>query len=119
PETYRCNVLEPVPHQMARFDSIGITYLLHCIPGSLEEKAVVFDHLRVLLEPGGCVFGATLVQDLPRGRVARRLMELYNRKGIFHNRLDTARGLEEALARRFASSRVAAVGCAALFWARG
>jgi SAM-dependent methyltransferase len=120
PETYRCNVLEPVPLEgIPGFDSIGLTYLLHCIPGSIEEKAVAFDNLRPLLNPGGRIFGATLVQgDVPRGRVARRLMEVYNRKGIFHNRLDSLEGLERELARRFPESRVTPTGCAALFWAR-
>lgn len=119
PETYLCNVLEPVPFDIPKFDSIGLTYLLHCVPGSIDEKAVAFDHLARLLNPGGRVFGATLVQGgVKRGPVARRLMELYNRKGIFHNRLDTVDGLERALSARFAESRVAAIGCVATFWAR-
>ncbi len=29
----------------ARFDSIGLNFLLHCLPGTLREKAIVFDHL--------------------------------------------------------------------------
>jgi SAM-dependent methyltransferase len=118
PETHQRNVLEPIQLDVPRFDTIGMTYLLHCVPGSIEEKAVAFDHLRALLNPGGRVFGATLVQDTPRSGVARRLMKFYNRKGIFHNELDTLAGLERALASRFADSRVTQVGCAALFWAR-
>jgi SAM-dependent methyltransferase len=122
PETFRCNVLEPldVPPQLPKFESIGMTYLLHCIPGSIEEKAVAFDHLRAVLNPGGRVFGATLLHGgVPRGRLARRLMAVYNRKGIFHNTGDTLEGLEAELRRRFAESTVTVVGCAALFWARG
>jgi SAM-dependent methyltransferase len=118
PETYRCNVLEPVPFDIPRFQTIGLTYLLHCIPGSMTEKAVAFDHLAPLLVPGGRVFGATLVQDGPRRAVARRLMSLYNRKGIFHNAADVTADLERALRQRFAESHITRVGCVALFWAR-
>jgi len=119
PEIYRQNVLEPIAAQPAKFDTVAMTYLLHCVPGAIQDKAVAFDHLRALLNPGGRIFGATLVHgDGPRGRVARRLMELYNRKGIFHNSLDTAESLAQALAARFADSKVDLVGCAALFWAR-
>jgi len=118
PETYKRNVLEPIEVDAPKFDTVGMTYLLHCIPGAMEEKAVAFDHLRALVNPGGHIFGATLVQGDDQGRVARRLMALYNRKGIFHNELDTLGGLERVLAQRFGESRVTSVGCAALFWAR-
>jgi hypothetical protein len=45
----------------------------------------------------------------------RRLMSLYNRKGIFHNTGDTLEGLQDALRRRFPHFDVDVVGCAALF----
>jgi SAM-dependent methyltransferase len=119
PESYRCNVLEPVSLDIAGFDSIAMTYLLHCLPGPLEDKAVVFDHLRPLLNPGGRIFGATLVQGTAARRpLPRRLMGLYNRKGIFHNAGDTLEGLQAALGRRFPHFGVDVVGCAAVFWAR-
>jgi hypothetical protein len=85
----------------------------------MAEKVVVFDHLLPLLAPGGCVFGASLVQgDAPRSRAAVALMRAYNRRGIFHNEEDSAGELAGALGRRFAESRVVLRGCAALFWAR-
>ena len=48
PETYRRNVLEPISMEAGKFDSIGVNYLLHCIPGSIESKAAAFDSM----EPG-------------------------------------------------------------------
>jgi SAM-dependent methyltransferase len=120
PETYQRNVLEPIALDAPRFDTIALNYLLHCVPGSMDEKAVAFDHLRSLLNPGGKVFGSTLLQGgVSRSRVARRLMDIYNRKGVFHNTRDSLESLEGALRRRFAESHVEVVGCAALFWARG
>ncbi|MBZ4423174.1 class I SAM-dependent methyltransferase [Myxococcus sp. RHSTA-1-4] len=119
PETYRRNVLDPIGFDAPRFDSIGLNYLLHCLPGSMDEKAVVFDHLRSLLNPGGCLFGSTLLQgDVPRSAQARLLMRLYNRKGIFSNQEDTLESLERALHTRFKESQISLHGCVALFRAR-
>lgn len=119
PETWRRNVLAPITFDAPRFDSIGMSYLLHCLPGSLDEKAAAFDHLAALLNPGGRIFGSTLLQgDVPRSWQAQRLMDLYNRKGIFSNRHDTREALERALHQRFKESRVTVHGCVALFSAR-
>jgi hypothetical protein len=118
PETHRCNVLEPISLGVRGFDTVALTYLLHCLPGSLEDKAVVFDHLRPLLNPGGRIFGATLLHEgADRSLVARKLMGFYNHKGIFHNTTDTLEVLQAALRRRFPESGVETVGCVALFWA--
>ncbi|MEE9598728.1 MAG: class I SAM-dependent methyltransferase, partial [Acidiferrobacterales bacterium] len=34
PDSVRANVLEPL-HDIGRFDSVGLCYLLHCLPGTL------------------------------------------------------------------------------------
>ena len=104
---------------LGRFDSVGLCYLLHCLPGTIPAKAAVFDNVRPLLAPGARVFGATIVQgDAPRSRLAQRLMDFYNSKGIFSNRGDRAEDLEAALKSRFADVRVGLVGAVALFEAR-
>lgn len=119
PETYRRNVLEPIPLDAPTFDSVGINYLLHCLPGAIASKAVVFDHLRALMNPGAALFGATLLTvGVPRTWLARRLMAIYNRRGIFSNELDDLDGLRRELERRFADVSIEVVGCAALFSGR-
>lgn len=119
PETYQRNVLEPIPFEAERFDSIGLSYLLHCIPGTINSKAVVFDHLATLLNQGGVIFGATLLQQgVERSRLARSLMAFYNRKGIFANQQDSLAGLKQALEQRFNDVTIETIGCAALFTAR-
>src|SRR5438876_5644469 len=40
PEAYRANVLEPFPFRVPKFDSVGMNYLLHCLPGSIRSKGV-------------------------------------------------------------------------------
>lgn len=119
PETYKHNVLSPVNHKIRKFDSVGLNYLLHCIPGTIKSKAVVFDHLKTLVKPNGILFGSTLLQDgVPRTLFAKHLMTVYNEKGIFSNRADHLTGLIKELTKRFNDISIEVVGCAVLFTAR-
>lgn len=119
PATYRRSVLEPVHIDESGFDSVGVNYLLHCLPGSLASKSVLFDHLRPLMNPGAVLFGSTLLQgEVPRGWVARRLMDAYNRRGIFSNQEDDLAGLRRQLELRFREVHIEVIGCAALFSGR-
>lgn len=119
PETYGCNVLEPIAIEAPKFDSVGINYLLHCLPGTMESKAVVFDHVKPLLHADAVVFGSTLLQgNIRRSRMAQRLMDFYNKKGVFTNQQDTLDGLRQALKQRFKEVAVEVVGCVALFSGR-
>jgi hypothetical protein len=118
PQTVLANILD-VPPALEPFGSVGLCYLLHCLPGPIAEKAIVFDHLRPYLRPGACVFGATIVQgDVPRSRSAQAVMNLYNRKGIFSNSHDTVADLQAALGARFGSVKTEVKGSVALFEAR-
>ncbi len=119
PETYRRNVLEPVAVDADKFDSVAVNYLFHCLPGTMAEKSVVFDHLLPLLNPGATIFGSTILQaGVRRGWISRRLMDVYNRKGIFSNTQDGLTELESGLAARFIDVNVRTIGCVALFSAR-
>lgn len=119
PETYVQNVLEPVAQKIPTFDSVGVNYLLHCVPGSIESKGVMFDHLKPLLNEGAVVFGSTLLQDgVHRSGLAKRLMAVYNKKGIFSNTEDSLTGLERSLGQRFNDVKIEVVGSAALFSAK-
>jgi 2-polyprenyl-3-methyl-5-hydroxy-6-metoxy-1,4-benzoquinol methylase len=119
PETYRRNVLEPIPFDADKFDSVGINYLLHCLPGSMESKAVVFGHLKALMNPNAVLFGSTILHNgIDRKWSARRLMAVYNKKGIFSNREDDLDGLRRGLEGRFKDVSVEVIGCVALFSAR-
>lgn len=119
PETYRNNVLDPISLDCDRFDSVAVNYLLHCLPGPLQSKAVVFDHLSPLINSGGRIFGSTLLQGgVRRSWAAKALMRTYNRKGIFSNDADSAEVLESELRRRFDDVTLQIIGCAALFSGR-
>jgi len=119
PQAVKADALAPLP-ALGTFESAGLCYLLHCLPGSIAEKSVVFDHLHPLLAPRARIFGATIVQGpLPggarRSRTAQALMGLYNRKGIFSNSRDTFTGLEAELKRRFAEVEIRVIGTVATF----
>lgn len=116
---YRRNILKPlrIPE---KFDSIGISYLLHCLPGLIEDKAVtVFENLKGCLNPGGVVFGSTLLYDLSMKHFFARLaLDVYQRSGAMSNRWDTLAGLEAALKRSFSRYELHTVGCTAFFSGR-
>ncbi len=115
PRSVVANALDPLP-PLGRFDSVGLCYLFHCVPGSMSEKAVVLDHLQPLLTPHARIFGATIVQgNAPRSRAAQALMNLYNRKGIFANSHDSAQELEAQLRRRFRDVEIRMLGTVAVF----
>jgi SAM-dependent methyltransferase len=119
PKVVHANVLEPVRVVMGPFASIGLNYVLQCLPGPVAQKAVVFDHLKPFLAPGGVVFGSTLLTNgVERSRSAQALMRFYNKKGIFSNQHDGVEDLRRELAARFDDVRVQVIGCAALFAAR-
>lgn len=119
PETYRRNVLEKIVFDSPKFDSVGVNYLLHCLPGAIAEKAIVFDHLKALTNEKAVFFGSTLLRGgVVRSAAARRLMDFYGRKGVFFNMADNLDGLRNALERRFRNVEIDIVGCAALFVAR-
>ena len=119
PEVYRANVLEPIRLDIVPFDSIGLNYLLHCLPGTIRTKSAVFCHLRALLKPGGRMFGSTILQGgVPRNGAAKRLMAFYNSKGIFTNVDDDLDGLRASLSESLRETNVRVVGCVALFSGR-
>ncbi len=119
PEVYRANVLAPISLEAPKFDSVGLNYLLHCLPGSIRSKAVVFQHVKALANPDSMVFGATLLHDgVPRNWFARRVMDRNNTHGIFSNAEDDFEGLRWALSQHLTEPTVAVVGCVAVFAGR-
>ena len=118
PALIRDDVLHPAGALGDRkFDSISLFYLLHCLPGTMTDKArKVLSTLGPHLTPGGVLYGATILGDEANHNwLGRRLMALYNRKGIFGNRHDTLASLQSALTEYFGKVAVWQVGKVALF----
>jgi SAM-dependent methyltransferase len=115
PENYLANVLEPI-RVAAPFDSVGLNYVLHCVPGTMETKRAVFRNVHAILNPGGVLFGATVLQTgVDHGWLARKMLPDLQRKGIFSNQHDDLAGLERNLGECFSTSSVDVVGSVAIF----
>ena len=116
PATYVQNILEPVVHQIDKFDSISINYVMHCVPGSFKEKGVAFSNLAVLLAPGATLFGTTVLsQHVHKNVLARPFMWLMNALEVFNNRNDSARELEAYLREHFQVVQFELAGVTAFF----
>lgn len=119
PERYCGNVLEPIKLECDKFDSISINYLLHCLPGSIKEKSVLFGHLKALLNNDGVLFGSTILgKGSDKNYLATKLMAFYNKKGIFDNLDDDLQSLESSLRASFRNVDVRVEGCVAIFSAQ-
>lgn len=120
PVTFERDVLAPLDLGDERFDSAGLNFLLHCLPGGMAYKARVLDHVRAYVVPGGWIFGSTVLADgVPHNPLASRLLDTLNEKGTFSNRNDSLDGLRTELAARFADYQLVVHGSVALFRVRG
>jgi hypothetical protein len=116
PETYIQNLWEPIHHNIKNFDSIGINYVMHCVPGNFKEKGVVFTRLQPLLNENGVLFGTTVLSDnIHKNVLARPFMWLMNSLGVFNNRGDNADDLKECLETNFQLIEFEVVGVTAFF----
>jgi ubiquinone/menaquinone biosynthesis C-methylase UbiE len=119
PRTHRANVLEDWRLEPGTYESVAMTQLLHCLPGTMAEKGIAFEHARRALAPGGTLFGVTILGKGVRiSPLARAVMALSNRRGILHNWDDGPAELDAALAAVFPRHEVRIRGTLALFSAR-
>lgn len=119
PDQFVRNVLEPLKLDGRTFDSAGINFVLHCLPGTIETKGCVFDHIRANVNPGGVIFGSTVLwHGVEHGFLAKSLTPVYNRRRIFSNLNDSLDGLRDALHARFRQYELRTINSVALFHAR-
>jgi len=116
PDTHQANVLEPWGLPPQSFESVAMSNLLHCVPGTLRDKRVAFEHARDALGTGGTLFGATILGlEADHSKRGRKAMERLNRRGAFANLEDRREDLEAGLAATFTSYEVEVEGVVALF----
>lgn len=119
PQTVRANALAPWPVEPASCDSVALSHLVHCLPGAIPEKAVVFEHARSALAPGGTLFGATILgRGVEHSWLARQALAASNRRGVLGNRDDDSADLDAVLGDLFAAHELRIRGAVALFAAR-
>ncbi len=104
------------------YQSIGLGYVLHCLPGDMAVKTQVLANLKQHLAPGGVLFGSTILGSttpgVEQGWLARKVAGLYNAKGVFSNAKDDLEGLTGALDAHFGEVELRLVGSVALFAVR-
>ena len=116
PALHQVNLLAPIKLDVAPFASVGLTYVLHCLPGRMSEKLKAVDHLRPLMNKGAVLFGATILgRGITPNGAGRALLNLYNAKGVFNNREDDIASLSDGLRQRFDRVEIERQGCVALF----
>ena len=117
PWTLQADVLKPLPVPAGqRFDSAALNYVLHCLPGPPERKAAAVQHVAAVLQPGGVLFGATVLGAAgPHTQLSRAVLWFVNRRRFFDNLGDTEAGLRDMLAESFAQVAIEVVGSVAVF----
>ncbi len=116
PVTRRRDVLRPLDLGGDRFDSAGLNFLLHCLPGGMRHKARVFDHVLPYLKPDGRVFGCTvLASGVAHGRFAPAALRSLNEDETFHNSDDSLEELDRELSARFGRYELTACGSVGFF----
>jgi len=116
PELHEVNLLAPIQLELSPFASVGLTYVLHCLPGRMDDKLVVVDHLRPLMRKDAVLFGATILgRHIAPNFAARRLLGLYNAKGVFNNRDDDFDALSRGLRQCFDTVEIETQGLVAIF----
>ena len=84
-QTVNHNIFEKSLNSL-QIDSIGINYVLHCVPGSLDNK---LEKLYLNLPKNTNIFGATVISDIDKQTPLSKLeLKLLNHKGVFNNKLD-------------------------------
>jgi SAM-dependent methyltransferase len=119
PDVRLGSALDPFGLAEGSFDSIGMSLLLHCLPGNLRSKAIVFEHAKTVLAPGGVVFGATVLNEgVQHTALSRAAMRALNRRGIFSNHDDTLADLDAVLRAAFDDYELRVHGTVGIFVAR-
>jgi ubiquinone/menaquinone biosynthesis C-methylase UbiE len=119
PETYVRSVLEPITIDAPAFDSISMLNVLHCLPGNMNTKGVALGNVKALLNPGGVLFGSTILGKGVKMNLPARYVTWVNcRMGSMSHKEDDLEGLQAALEAHFAESSVEVIGSVALFRAR-
>ena len=87
--------------------------------GTIHTKALALENLKRVLNPGGVIFGSTLLHGgVERNWMACQLMKTYNAQKILCNSDDDLAGLEQVLKSHFSEYTVEVIGSAALFSGR-
>ena len=116
PSIYQHDIFQPLDNINNTFDSIGLNYVLHCVPGTMEHKKTIIENLAKKLSPNGVLFGSTILgEGVTHNAIGKKLMGIYNKKQFFSNQNDSEEQLKKILREYFKEVHVEIIGAVALF----
>jgi ubiquinone/menaquinone biosynthesis C-methylase UbiE len=119
-QTFRRDIMQPSAEPAdTGYDSISMFHVLHCLPGTMDDKETAIANLKRYLSKTGVLYGVTILgAEANHNAIGRRLLKIYNDKGIMHNLGDTLDDLQRMLRRQFQNVQVRRHNKVALFVAR-
>ncbi len=82
------NVMKKLPFRGDSFHSVGMNFVLHCLPEPGKES--VFSNIRNVMSSNSVLFGSTvLASTVQDSLITQKLMSFYNATNAFHNTYDT------------------------------
>jgi ubiquinone/menaquinone biosynthesis C-methylase UbiE len=119
PATVEADVMKPLPVE-GPFDSAALSFVLHCLPDPMSNKATAVRNIADVLTPEGVLFGGTVLgAGASHTRSARAFLWAANKQGGFDNLGDTVDGLQGILDASFRDVEIQVSGSSALFSATG
>jgi ubiquinone/menaquinone biosynthesis C-methylase UbiE len=119
-QTFRRDIMQPSSEPAdTGYDSISLFHVLHCLPGTMDDKETAIANLKRYLSKTGVLYGVTILgAEADHNPIGRMLLKQYNDKGIMHNMADTLDDLQRMLRRQFQNVQVRRHNKVALFVAR-
>lgn len=119
PTCFQRSILEPIKGIGEPFQAVALNYVLHCIPGAMSEKGKAFRNIADVMEPGGVLFGSTiLTEGVKVSRLGRWQMRLLTKQGFFYNDEDSLESLTQSIKAAFGELKIDVRGCVGIFVAR-
>lgn len=120
PSFFLANIVTPFTVDR-QFASIGLNFVLHCVPGTMHQKLEPICHnIAAMLQPDGVFFGSTAVGKGGKfNSLGKFINNKYNDVGIFSNLNDDMATIETVLKRHFKNVQTNQVGTIVFFSAVG
>lgn len=112
--TYQLDILKDIAEEFySKYDSISCNYLIHCLPDN-GNKEKVFENIAKMLSKDGVAFGSTIINDYS-SRLAIKVANKFNAKGIFDNKNDTYESIEKYIKNNFVEYTTKQIGSVCVY----
>jgi ubiquinone/menaquinone biosynthesis C-methylase UbiE len=118
--TFRRDLMQPSSEPAdTGYDSISMFHVLHCLPGTMDDKETAIANLKRYLSKDGVLYGVTILgEEADHNVIGRKLLKAYNDRGVMHNWGDKLDDLQRMLKRQFQNVQVRRHNKVAMFVVR-